>query len=56
MLSIFKNRKLKISNILIKKYKEMNEYPYFEQDIYSRTAEGVCKIGHHSIRLMKWLA
>ena len=27
----------------------------FEQDIYSRTAIGVNKIGHDIIRFMKWL-
>ena len=29
--------------------------PDFEQDIYSRTAVGIYKIGHDSIRLLKWL-
>ena len=33
----------------------MLENPEFEQDIYSRTATGIHKIGHDSIRLMKWL-
>ena len=28
----------------------------FEQDYYSTTAEGVYKIVHDSIRLLKWLA
>ena len=27
----------------------------FEQDYSSRTAIGICKIGHDSIRLMKWI-
>ena len=27
----------------------------FEQDYWSRTAQGVYKIGHDSIRLMKWI-
>ena len=27
----------------------------FEQDQWSRTAEDIYKIGHDSIRLMKWL-
>ena len=31
----------------------MNETQYLEQKYYSRTAKGVCKIGHDSIRLMK---
>ena len=34
----------------------MLENPDFEQDYYSRTSRGFYKIGHHSIRLMKWLA
>ena len=28
----------------------------FEQNYWSRTAEGIFEIGHDSIRLMKWLA
>ena len=31
----------------------MSENPDFEQDHYSRTATGIYKIGHDSIRLMK---
>ena len=27
----------------------------FEQDYWSRTAEGIYKIGHDSIQLMKWI-
>ena len=34
----------------------MLEKPDFEQDYYSRTATGIYKIGHDSIKLMKWLA
>ena len=33
----------------------MLENPDFEQNYWSRTAIGVYKIGHDSIRLMKWL-
>ena len=33
----------------------MLEIPDFEPDIYSRTARGVYKLGHNSIRLIKWL-
>ena len=29
--------------------------PDFEQDFWSKTAEGIYKIGHDSIRLRKWL-
>ena len=27
----------------------------FEQNYWSRTAQGIYKIGHDSIRLMKWI-
>ena len=33
----------------------MLENPNFEQNYWSRTAEGIYKIGHDSIRLMKWI-
>ena len=33
----------------------MLENPDFEQTDYSGTATGIYKIGHNSIRLMKWL-
>ena len=33
----------------------MLENPDFEQDSWSRTAEGIYKIRHDSIKLMKWL-
>ena len=49
------NKKLKINNILIEKYKDMSENPDFEQDHWSRTAERIYEIGHECIRLMKWL-
>ena len=48
-------KKLKINNMSIEKYKDMIEYPDFEQDYWSRTAEGIYKNGHDSIRLMKWI-
>ena len=56
VLPTLKNKKLKSNIILIEKYKDMLENPDFEQDYYSRTAEGIYKIGHYSVRLMKWLA
>ena len=34
----------------------MLDNPDFEQDFYSRTATGIYKFGHDSVRLMKWLA
>ena len=55
VLSTLKNKKLKINNILIEKYKNILENPNFEQNFWSRTAEGIYKIGHDSIRLMKWI-
>ena len=33
----------------------MLKKPDFEQDYGSRTAQGVYKIAHDSIRLMKWI-
>ena len=55
VLSTLKNKKLKINNILIEKYEDFLENPDFEQDYWSRTAQGVYKIAHDSIRLMKWI-
>ena len=46
---------MKINNILIEKYKELLKNSDFEQDYWSRTAQGVYKIGHDSIGLMKWI-
>ena len=34
----------------------MLQNPDFEQDYWSRTATGLYRIGHSSIRLVKWLA
>ena len=34
----------------------MLENPEFEQEYWSRTATGLYKVGHDSIRKMKWLA
>ena len=55
VLSTLKNKKLKINNTLIEIYKNMLENPDFEQNYWSRTATGIYKIGHDSIRLMKWI-
>ena len=41
---------------MIEKYKDMLENSDYEQNYWSRTATGIYKIGHDSIRLMKWLA
>ena len=56
VLSTLKNKKSKLNNILIEKNKDMLENNDFEQDHYSRTSTGIYKIGHDSIKLMKWLA
>ena len=55
VLSTLKNKKLKINNILIEKYKNMLEFPDFEQNKYSITSTGIYKIGYDSLRLMKWI-
>ena len=55
VLSTLKNKKLKIKNILIEKYKNMLGNSEIEQNHWSRTAEGIYKIDHDSIRLMKWI-
>ena len=55
VLSTLKNKKLKINNMLIEKYRNMLENSDFEQNYWSETATGVYKIGHDSIRLMKWI-
>ena len=50
----FKIEKLKVNKILMKKYQNRNENPDFEQNYFSRTATGIYKTGHDSVRLMKW--
>ena len=55
VLSTLKNNKLKTNNTLIEIYKDMLENPNFEQNKYSITSKGIYKIGHDSIRLMKWI-
>ena len=50
-----KNKKLKINNTLIETNKDMLRNPNFEQNYWSRTAKGIYKIGHDSIRLVKWI-
>ena len=55
VLSTLKNKKLKVNNILIEKYKSVLENPNFDQNYWSRTAEGIYKITHDSLRMMKWI-
>ena len=55
VLSTLKSKKLKINNTLIEIYKDMLLNPNFEQNYWSRTAKGINKIGHDSIRLVKWI-
>ena len=54
VLTTLKNKKLKINN-LIEIYKDLLKNPEFEQNYWSKTATGIYKIGHDSIRLMKWI-
>ena len=55
ILSTLKNKKLKINYTLIEIYKDLLLNPNFEQNYWSRTSKGIYKIGHDSIRLMKWI-
>ena len=55
VLSTLKNQKLKINNTLIEIYKDMIKNPDFKQNYWSRTAKGIYKIGHDSVRLMKFI-
>ena len=55
VLSTLKNKKLKINNSIIEIYRNMLEFPDFEQSLWSRAAEGIYKFRHDSIRLMKWI-
>ena len=55
VLTTLKNKKLKINNTLIEIYKDMIKNPVFEQNYWSRTAKGIYKIGHDSVRLKKFI-
>ena len=55
VLSTLKNKKLKINNTLIEIYKDVLQNPNFEQNEFSITSTCIYKIGHDSIRLMKWI-
>ena len=33
----------------------MLENSDFEQKLFSRTATGICKVGHDNVRSMKWI-
>ena len=55
VLTTLKNKKLKKNYTLIEIYKNMLLNLDFEQNYWSRTAKGIYKIGHDSIRLMKWI-
>ena len=46
---------MKIKNTLIEIFKNMLENPNFEQNCWSKTSNGIYKIGHDSIRLIKWI-
>ena len=49
-------KRIKINNVLIEKHKDMLENFDSEQNLSSIISSGIYKVGHHSIRLMKWLA
>ena len=55
-LTTLKIKKLKINKNCLEKYKDKLEKPKFQQDYWSRTVISVYRIGHDSIRIMKWLA
>ena len=55
VLSTLKNKKLKLNNTLIDINKNLLKNPNFEQNKYLITATGIYKIGHDSIRSMKWI-
>ena len=55
VLSTLKDKKLKINNTLKELYKDMSKNPDFEQEFWSRAAQGVNKIAHDCLRLMKWI-
>ena len=55
ILSTLKNKKIKIDNTLIEIFKDTLKNPNFEQNKYSLNSSGIYKIGHDSIRLMKWI-
>ena len=40
---------------MIEIYEDMLKNPDFEQNHYSLTSTGIYKIGHDSIRLIKWI-
>ena len=50
VLSTLKNKKLKINNTLIEIYRDMLKNPDFEQNCWSKTANGIYKISHDSVR------
>ena len=47
---------MKIIKLILEKNIGMNLNAVFERKLYSRTAGDIYKIGHDSIRLLKWLA
>ena len=55
ILSTLKNKKLKIINNLIEIFIDMLKNPNFEQNKCSLTSTGIYRIGHDSMRLIKWI-
>ena len=56
ILSIFKKIKLKINNIINGNYKKMKDFPNFEQNSCSRTAERIYFFGLGFITILKYMA
>ena len=56
VISTLKNEKIKIKSILTEKYEDMLENPDFEQVYWSRTAMGIYRNEHDSVRLTNSLA
>ena len=55
-LSTSKNKKLKLNNILIEKYKDIIKSLDLKQNYFSRTSTGIDNFGDVSFRIKKWLA
>ena len=49
-----KIEKREIKDEIIEKYENVDED--FEQSFHFKTAKGIYRVGHDSIRLMKWMA
>ena len=50
-----KNKNSKINKTLSEKSRDVLENPNFEQNKNSITSNGIYKIAHDSVRIMKWI-